>query len=240
MQRIMSESSPRRAPLIITIDGPAGTGKSTVAHLLADRLNLDYLDTGSMYRAAALIAIEGDISPDDGPTLAAALRASDLTFDWSFAPPRLKLGNRDVSDRIRDLDVSSIVSPVAAQSAVRQVLVERQRRIAEEHPHLVTEGRDQGSVVFPDAPVRFYLDAEATVRAQRRVSQLTEAGKTVDEAHIVRDITERDRIDSTRADSPLTRPEGALVVDTSNLSISEVVERLESAVRDCVPIEEAF
>jgi len=218
--------------VIITIDGPAGSGKSTVAHRLAERLGLEFLDTGAMYRAAALLAIERGIDPEDGLLLADAVRKAGLQFDWRTDPPRLTMEGRDVSRRIRDMDVSSIVSIVAALSEVRAVLVGEQRRLAEEHPRLVTEGRDQGSIVFPDAPLRFFLDADAAVRAKRRIAQLAEADKHVDEAEVINDISERDRIDSTRADGPLTRPKGAIEIDTSHLSIEQVVGRLESITRE--------
>jgi cytidylate kinase len=220
--------------VIITIDGPAGSGKSTVARRLAERLGLDVLDTGAMYRAAALLALDRGIAPDNGEALAAAVGEIGMDFDWSADPPQLLLGGRDVAKRIRDMDVSGIVSVVAAQSPVRRVLVEQQRRIATEHPRLVTEGRDQGSSVFPDAPVRFYLDADVAERARRRVKQLRDAGQSIDEQAIARDIADRDRIDSTRADAPLTRPAGAIIVDTSDLSIEQVVDRLESEVRSRV------
>lgn len=229
----MSSAGPRVSHrVIITIDGPAGSGKSTVAHRLAERLGLEFLDTGAMYRAAALLAIERGIEPDDGPTLAEAVREAGLQFDWQTDPPRLTIKGRDVSRRIRDMDVSSIVSIVAALSEVRAILVQEQRRLADEHPRLVTEGRDQGSVVFPDAPLRFFLDADAAVRAARRLAQLAELGTHVEETAVINDIRERDRIDSTRADGPLTRPEGAIEIDTSDLSIEQVVDRLESIVRE--------
>lgn len=217
--------------LIITIDGPAGTGKSTVAHRLARRLGLDFLDTGAMYRAAALVALEGEINPADGPALALAVEQSSMHFDWNADPPTLMLDNRDVSDRIRDLDVSEIVSTVAAQPAVRQVLVQQQRRIAREHPRLVTEGRDQGSIVFPDAQVRFFLEADPEVRAQRRIQQLRAAGKTVDERQVIEDITRRDELDASRADAPLIRPEGATTISTSHRTVEQVVDAMEQHVR---------
>lgn len=222
------------AGVIITIDGPAGTGKSTVAHRLAERLGLDFLDTGAMYRAAALVAVEQGIDPADGAALAEALSASDLHFDWKTDPPRIMLGARDVSSRIRDLDVSEIVSIVAGRGEVREVLVAQQRRIGAAHPRLVSEGRDQGSVVFPDAAVRFYLDADVEVRAKRRVAQLVEAGKDADHDRVVRDIVERDRLDSSRADGPLIRPEGAVAVDTTERSIEQVVDELERLSRRLV------
>jgi cytidylate kinase len=221
--------------VIITIDGPAGTGKSTVAHRLARRLGLDFLDTGALSRAAALVALEQGIEPADGPAVAAAIAALRLHFDFTSDPPRIMLGRRDVSRRIRDLDVTRIVSIVAAQGALRRVLVEQQRRIAAEHPRLVSEGRDQGSVVFPDATLRFYLDAAPEVRAQRRLEQLAAAGIEADLERIEREIRERDTLDSTRADGPLVRPAGAVELDTGILTADEVVDRLEAVARRRIP-----
>ena len=236
MDDTISAASPgSQVPVIITIDGPAGTGKSSVAHRLASQLGLDFLDTGAMYRAAALIAIETGIDPDQGQALAEAVREGGLHFDWQADPPRLMLQDRDASERIRDLDVSSIVSIVAAQTPVRNVLVERQRQIAGEHPRLVTEGRDQGSVVFPEAAVRFFLDASIEIRAQRRIRQLASAGQTIDEHEIRSDIESRDRLDSSREVAPLIKPEGAIVIDSSNKSLSEVVEEMERIVREQLP-----
>lgn len=220
-----------KSRVIITIDGPAGTGKSTVAYLLATRLGLEFLDTGAMYRAAALIAIERDIEPTDGTRLATTVAEADMHFDWTSNPPRLLVGQRDVNNRIRDLDVSAVVSLVAAQGELRRVLVQQQRKIAQLHPRLVSEGRDQGSVVFPDASLRFYLHADVNVRANRRVAQLAASGKMVDEARIVHDIQERDRLDASRADGPLVRPEGAIDIDTSNRTVLQVVDEMESIAR---------
>jgi cytidylate kinase len=227
--------SDRDQHVIITIDGPAGTGKSTVAHLLATRLGLEFLDTGAMYRAAALIALEFDIDPTDGPLVADAVRRSDMHFDWKHDPPRLLISDRDVSRRIRDLDVSEIVSIVAQQPELRRVLVEQQRRIAMRHPRLVTEGRDQGSVVFPDAAMRFYLHADVQVRADRRMAQLVASGKHVDEDRVRRDIVERDRLDASRRDGPLMMPEGAIDIDTGRRTAAEVVDQMESLVRAALP-----
>lgn len=230
-----SSTIQRQRSVIITIDGPAGTGKSTVAHVLAKRLGLEFLDTGAMYRAAALVAIEHGISPDDGPALARALESAELHFDWHSDPPRLMLGNRDVSQRVRDLDVSGIVSLIAAQGELRKVLVQQQRRIAQRHSRLVSEGRDQGSVVFPDASLRFYLHADVAVRANRRVAQLAAAGKSVDQDRVARDIAERDRLDAARLHGPLVRPEGAIDIDTSNRNAEQVVDALETIVRQRLP-----
>lgn len=232
----MSSHNPQHPQgVIITIDGPAGTGKSTVAHLLALRLGLEFLDTGAMYRAGALIAIEQDIDPHDGPALAAAVQAADLHFDFRTDPPPMMLGDRDVSRRIRESDVSDIVSIAAAQRALRSELVEQQRRVAERHPRLVTEGRDQGSVVFPDAGLRFYLDAELNVRAARRARQLVQAGLRVDRDLIERDILERDRLDAGRTDGPLVCPPGAVEIDTSDQTAEQVVDSLETIAREKLP-----
>jgi len=221
--------------VIITIDGPAGTGKSTVAHRLAERLGLEFLDTGAMYRVAALVSIEHGIDPDDGAALAAALGADGPTFDWAADPPTVLLGTRDVSRRIREQDVGDLVSIVAAQPQLREVLVRQQRCIAEEHPRLVSEGRDQGSVVFPDAGLRVYLDAAVEVRAERRLGQLIAAGMPADLDRIVSEIRQRDRRDSSRIDGPLVRPSGAVVVDTSNLTLEQVVDELDRICRKHFP-----
>jgi cytidylate kinase len=222
-------------PVIITIDGPAGTGKSTLASLLARRLGLEFLDTGAMYRAAALIAIEGGIDPTGGERLAAAIEQADLHFDWSRDPPAVMIGQRDVSARIRDMDVSGIVSIVAAQSPVRSVLVKAQRRIGERHPRLVSEGRDQGSVVFPGAPLRFFLTADVAVRTERRLAQLAAAGKSIDPQRVRRDIEERDHLDRTRSDGPLIRPDNAIDINTGEGDAHHVVSLMESIARQRLP-----
>ena len=223
-----SRRGPNLPRVIITIDGPAGTGKSTVAHQLAKRLGLEFLDTGAMYRAAALVALDAEIDPADGATLASALENINLHFNWSSDPPQLLLDDRDISQRIRDLDDSGIVSIVASQPQLRQKLVRHQRRIAKAHPRLVSEGRDQGSVVFPDADLRFFLDADIAIRIERRALQLAHAGKPVSRDRIERDILERDRLDESRDDGPLIQPEGAIVVDTGNYSVDQVVTKLAS------------
>jgi CMP/dCMP kinase len=218
-------------PIIITIDGPAGTGKSTVARLLARRLGLDFLDTGAMYRAAALISILKGIPLSDPAGLVAAVEAADLRFDWSLDPPEILAHGDPLGDRIRRADVTAIVSPVAGIPELRRHMVARQQHIARLHPRLVTEGRDQGSVVFPQAKVKFYLDATPQERARRRAAQLASAGMSADETRLLREITERDRSDMGRADGPLVCPEGAVVLDTSPLSMEQVVEEMERTVR---------
>ena len=227
----MPSSQHLESRVIITIDGPAGTGKSTVAHELANRLGVDFLDTGAMYRAAALLALENDIDPTNGRAIAEKIREVGINFNWNEDPPGILIGDRDVSKRIRDLDVSEIVSIVAAQSQLRAELVSRQRQIAQEHPRLVTEGRDQGSSVFPDAVVCFFLTASLEIRADRRVEQLEKTGTQVSRDRIIQDISGRDRLDTERADGPLVRPNGAVDIDTGSLSIEQVVDLMESIVR---------
>ena len=218
--------------LIVTIDGPAGSGKSTLARKLAHRLGLDFLDTGAMYRGIAAKAIERSIDIPNEPYYVTELaRNCPLRFDWATDPPRLYARSADVTDRLRDRDVTDAVSDVASISGVRQVLVEEQRAIGTEHPRLVTEGRDQGSIVFPKAAVKFYLDASPAVRAQRRADQLRELGKPVQLDAIRKNIIERDRKDSTRSDGPLICPDDAIRIDTSDMTLNAVLDLLEQNVR---------
>lgn len=227
----MAPSNPSRS-LIVTLDGPAGAGKSTVARMLAARLGLDFLDTGAMYRGVAAAALNRALDPADRPAVAALAEGLRITFNWADDPPRLLVDNQDVSHRLRDPDVTAAVSEVAGNPGVRDVLVRAQRWIGKQHPRLVTEGRDQGSVVFPDAAVKFYLDASAEVRARRRAEQLRAAGHAVDEAKLLRQILDRDHRDSTRADGPLICPADAIRIDSSGMSLQEVVDRLAAEVSE--------
>jgi cytidylate kinase len=218
-------------PIIVTIDGPAGTGKSSVARAVARRLGLDFLDTGAMYRAAAAIVIDRSIAQSDAPAVVRAVADADLHFDWSADPPAILAWKRPIDRRIRDADVTAIVSRIASIPGLRRHLVSKQRIIAAQHPRLVTEGRDQGSVVFPDAAVKIYLDAAPQTRARRRAEQLRAAGSRPDEAALLREILDRDRSDSSRAEGPLVRPPDAVLVDTTGLSFDQVVDRIEEIVR---------
>jgi cytidylate kinase len=222
---------PPERPTIITIDGPAGTGKSSVARELARRIGLDFLDTGAMYRAAAAIVIDHAIDRADTDAIVAKVAGADLHFDWTADPPAIMAWDIPLDRRIRDADVTAIVSPIAAIGRLREHMVRKQRIIAHQHPRLVSEGRDQGSVVFPDACVKFYLDADAAVRAKRRADQLRADGRDADEAALLAEILERDRSDSARKDGPLICPDDAVVIDTSRMTRDQVVERLEDEVR---------
>lgn len=218
-------------PLIIAIDGPAGTGKSSVARDLAAELGLEFLDTGAMYRAATALALDRGLSTTNENGIAELVRQADLHFDWTTDPPTLMAFGRSIMHRLRDADVAAYVSPVSSLPAVRRVLVEKQRRIGEVHPRLVSEGRDQGSVVFFDADVKIYLDASAKVRAQRRVDQLRAMGHPANLDAIEREISERDHLDSTRTVGPLMCPDDAVRFDTSSLTRREVVDGLIAIVR---------
>lgn len=222
---------PSTKEIIITIDGPAGTGKSTVARRLAQRLGLDFLDTGAMYRAAAAIMIDREYGEDEIGELVSTVIGADLHFDWSQDPPTILAWDTPIDHRIRSDDVTKRVSFVATIPELRTHMVRKQRIIFAQHPRLVTEGRDQGSVAFPDAPVKFYLDADPRVRAERRIDQLGLGGDVSVEEMCDR-ILERDRIDSTRSDGPLVCPDDAIVIDTSSMSIDDVIDEMERVVRD--------
>ena len=203
---------------VIAIDGPAGSGKSTVARALAKRLGLDYLDTGAMYRAVTFAVLRQMIDPDEVDQVAAL--AQELALD--VVDSTVMVDGVDASLEIRGPEVTSAVSIVAANPGVRAELVYRQRQWAEKHGGGVIEGRDIGSVVFPDAELKVYLTASQDVRAERRHKEAADLDYEQTRAM----IADRDALDSTRADSPLTEPEGAVLVDTSDLEIEEIVDRI--------------
>jgi len=225
---------PHDRPIIVTIDGPAGTGKSSVARTLAARLGLDFLDTGSMYRAAAAIVIDRKINREDHQAIVATVRDADLHFDWSTDPPQILAWDHPLNGRIRAADVTAIVSPIAGIALLRELMVARQREIARQHARLVSEGRDQGSIVFPHAAIKFYLDASPKVRCARRAEQLRASGQRPDEAALLHEIIERDLSDSSREVGPLVCPMDATRIDTSGLTFEQVVTTLEQHVREAI------
>lgn len=217
-------------PLIIAIDGPSGVGKSTVAGLVADRLGIPKLDTGAMYRAVALEVLDRDLDPDDRSAVESV--AHDVEIDLQpDADGRLEvyLRGEPVGDRIRHHRVSDATSRVSTVSAVRRLMVDLQRRIARRQGAVI-EGRDIGTVVFPETPYKFFLKARADVRADRRHHELKARGETVDRERLLRDIEERDRRDRERKDSPLRVDDSYRIIDTSDIGIDEVVEQLLAAV----------
>ncbi len=202
---------------VIAIDGPAGAGKSTVARALAERLQLEYLDTGAMYRAITYAALQRHVALDDVDEVAALARAATL----EVGERGVIVDGVDATAAIRTADVTAAVSKVAANSGVRAELRARQQRWAAVRGGGVIEGRDIGSVVFPDAEMKLYLTASPRVRAERRVE---EAGGDVDE--IERSIAARDHYDRTRLDSPLTEAAGSTLVDTTGLTIEQVLDHI--------------
>ena len=203
---------------VITLDGPAGAGKSTVARAVAQRLGLRFLDTGAMYRAVTWKARKLGLS--ELPEIAAMIRKTTLAIE----PGRVTCDGEDVTGAIRDPQVTAAVRPIAYSPECRAELVRMQREIRRDGG-LVTEGRDQGSVVFPDAEFRFYLDASVEVRSKRR--HLEEGG---DFEALRRSIEKRDAEDRARKAGPLVRPKGAIVLDTSGLTLEEVVARILAAI----------
>lgn len=213
----MSMPGGRGATVIVAIDGPAGAGKSTVGRAVAARLGLDYLDTGAMYRAITFAALRRGIDPADQDDVAVLSSEVEMTLDGMS----VTVDGVDATVEIRGREVTAAVSAVAANPRVRSELVRRQRSWVAARGGGVVEGRDIGSVVFPDATLKLFVTASPRIRAQRRVAEI--GG---DVAEVEASIIERDRKDSTRAESPLTETSDAVVVDTTDLSIDEVVERV--------------
>jgi cytidylate kinase len=215
---------------VIAIDGPAASGKGTVAQGVADALRLHYLDSGSLYRLVALKASREGVAASDEARLAALARSLDVAFDQG----RVHLDHSDVTEELRGEPVSAAASRVAVFPAVRQALVARQRAFRRP-PGLVADGRDMGTVVFPDAVLKIYLMASAEVRAGRRYKQLIEKGNSVTLEGLLHDIRERDARDSARAAAPLKAAADALILDTTDLtiaaSIAFVLERAKTVIR---------
>jgi len=204
--------------VVVTVDGPAGVGKSTVARGVAVALGLPVLDTGAFYRAAALAVLRAGADPDDGPAVLEAVTRADL----DFADGEMLLGGEPVTEAIRESSVARLASRISTMPDLRRVIVARQRAwVAHRGGGAVVEGRDIGTVVFPEAPVKVFLTADAAERARRRARQDEAAGLTIEE--IERQLRSRDHTDSTRAASPLRPADDAVIIDTTALTAEQVV-----------------
>jgi cytidylate kinase len=211
--------------MIIAIDGPAGAGKSTVARAVAHALGLELLDTGAMYRAVAMRALEEDVDPTDGEACARVARAVRIDFD---ADGKVLIDGKPGEPAIRGPEVTRAVSAVSAHPGVRAAIVPLQRARAKMGRGVVAEGRDIGSVVFPSAEFKFFLTASPEVRAQRRAAELSRPDRAPE---ILEEILVRDRLDATRADSPLVEAPGSIRIETDRLDVTGVAEAILSRVR---------
>lgn len=216
--------------MIITIDGPAGAGKTTIAKLVAKRLGAYHIDSGAMYRAVALAALDKGVDPSDSRKVAELLSKIEIVYIPLPSGFELFLNGEEVSKRLRLAEVTAGSSAVAVHPQVRRYMVSIQRELGRKYD-LVMEGRDIGSFVFPDADFRFYLDAGIEERARRRLMQYNIKPTTKSLASTIDDIQERDRRDSSRHIAPLVIPRGARIIDSTDLSIEEVVDEILKAVK---------
>lgn len=224
---------PTPIDMVIAIDGPAGSGKSTLARGVAAALGLAHLDTGAMYRAVAARALVEGVDPEDGESLTEI--AEYLIV--SFTPAGMTVDGRPAGPELRTPEVDKVVSAVSAHPGVRRAMVRHQRRIME-HGAIVAEGRDIGTVVFPEAPVKIFLTATDEARARRRLADHDAAGHAIELAELLAELRRRDELDSTREHSPLIASEDAIVIDTTDLSIDEMVAEVARIAR-AVMAEEA-
>jgi CMP/dCMP kinase len=211
---------------VIAIDGPVGAGKSTVAAAVARRLGFMHVDTGALYRCLAVKAAAGGVGFDDGPGLAKLAAGLEAHFETvEDGPPRVFMGGREVTAEIRAPKVSDAASRVSSKPEVRAAIVDLQRGFAREK-NIVMEGRDIGTVIFPDAEVKIFLTADLKTRTERRAKDLEAAGIKADRAGLAKEIEERDRRDATRKTAPLKKAEDAVEVDTTGMSFKQTVDRL--------------
>ena len=224
---------------VITIDGPSGTGKGTVSRLLAQQLGWHFLDSGALYRLVAYGAEKAGISLDDHTALSGYARHLPVTFNaTSLADePRIMLDNQDVTEGIRTESAGNAASVVAAVPAVREALLVRQRDFRQP-PGLVADGRDMGTTVFPDADIKVFLTASTEERAKRRYKQLKEKGNSVSLTALVQDITDRDERDANRPVYPLKPPKYAVIVDTTELAIDAVLQRVMELIPSTLMVRE--
>lgn len=217
--------------LIITIDGPAGVGKSTVARALARRLDAVFLDTGAMYRTVTLAAVERSIDPADTPAVQKLFNLCRFEFRPEADTMRVFIDGVEKTALIRDPKITAQVRHIASAAALREKLVDMQRQFASQCRRLVTEGRDQGTVAFPNATVKFFLKADPTERAKRRHKELLAAGKDITLEQILSDQQARDASDENREVGPLKPADDSVIVDTTMLNAEQVIDALEAIVR---------
>jgi cytidylate kinase len=221
----------RSTPFVVAIDGPAGAGKSTAARKLATRLGYAFLDTGAIYRAVALVARRRGVDWADAGAVAAVAQALDIRFEARGELNAVIVEGQDVTRDIRTPEMSDGASRVSAHPPVRTALLGLQRRLAA-GGGIVAEGRDMGTVVFPDAPAKFFLTASVEERARRRSEELLASGRAVDRGEVLREIIARDERDSTRAAAPLRRADDAIEIDSGGLTPQQVVEKMAEIVHD--------
>ena len=221
-----------KRPLIVAIDGPAGAGKSSVSKILARRLDFSLVDTGAIYRCVALAAHEGKIAFTDDAKLGALLATLAVSFKVEGESNHVFIGDRDVSEAIRTPEISLAASQVSSRPVVRAGLLELQRRLAlNARSGAILEGRDIGTVVFPDADLKFFLHADPSIRARRRFEELFQKGNEKSLDQVAREQTQRDREDTEREAAPLKAADDAVHVDSTSMPLSEVVQQLEDTVR---------
>ena len=211
--------------MVITIDGPAGAGKSTVSKALAEKLEYIYLDTGSLYRALAYKVLKDNISVDNESAVADLCSRTEVELKNVGGKMKVYLDSENVGEKIRTQEVGSAASKISAYGTVRKYLLNLQRR-AGAQGGLVAEGRDMGSVVFPDADYKFYLDAKADERITRRLNEILSKGTTTKYQSVQKEMIARDQQDSKRQHSPLKVPEEAIIIDSTDLSVDQVVDEI--------------
>lgn len=217
---------------IITIDGPAASGKSTTARLLAEKLGASFLDTGAMYRAVTLAAMQAGVDMSDEEELLGVMETHDFQFSLRDNKMVVCIDGIDVTDRIRQPQITANARHIASSPKAREKLVQMQRRFAAGREKIVTEGRDQGTVAFSDADVKFYLTAAPVERARRRQAELRAKGSHESLEQIQKAIEQRDKSDENRTVGPLRPAEDAIIVDTTDLNIEQVVEKLLCYVKE--------